>query len=133
MTRSEHGRRLMSLLQQLAPMQRRLGNEGIVIIIPKHSTGLQTTDNPNNRLQLSPRFRNRLFINDKRLNEKFIRQFLQSTLISYRSSEEEQSKTRLGHFALVIQGSRELMDELEEGGQAGLIVGLILERLESSG
>lgn len=50
MTRIKHRRRLMTLLQQLAPMQRRLRDQRIIIIRPKHPARLQRADDLRDRL-----------------------------------------------------------------------------------
>ena len=44
--------RLMTLFQELTPMQRSLRDQSIIIIRPKNATCLKSTDNPRDRLQL---------------------------------------------------------------------------------
>lgn len=44
----------MTLLEQLAPVQSSLGNQGIIIVGSKDSAYLQSADDSRYRLQLSP-------------------------------------------------------------------------------
>ena len=91
MTRKQYRRSLMTLLEQFTPMERRLGNQRIVIIRPKDSARLKRTDYPCDRLQLRSRFRYRFLVNHECLNKELVCQFFQSTIIRNLSSEEEQS------------------------------------------
>lgn len=115
MARRQHRRRLMALFQQLAPMQRRLCNQRIVIIVSKHPTRLQARNDADDSLQLRARLRDALFVNHKRLNKEFVRELFQLALVRDGRGEQKEAQADVGNLAFVVERGSELVDQFEKG------------------
>lgn len=122
MTRQRHCRRLLPLLQQLCPVQRRLRNEGVIVVGSKHARRLQRPDDERDRLQLRPTLRDGLLVDREGLHGEFVRQFLEAGFVGGGEGEEVEPETDLGGFDLVVENRRALVDELEERRDLGFPV-----------
>lgn len=108
-------------------MQRRLGDQRVVVVAPEHSRPLERPNDDRDRLELSPTLRDRLLVDDEGLNVELVGEFLETCFVGDLGGEEEQSETGFGGFDAVVEDGDDLVDELEDGGEFGF-PGVVLER-----
>lgn len=106
---------LMRFFEQLAAVQCRLGDQRVVIVGAKDARRLQRRNDGRYGLQLRSALADALFIDDKGLNEKLVRQFFQAAFVRDLSGEEKQAKTDIRSLDLVVEYRNDLMDEFEHG------------------
>jgi len=83
---------LIRLLQQLAPMQRGLCNQCIVIILPEAARTMQRACNTAYSLKLRTGITYTLLVHGERLREELIRDLLEASLVSDLTGREEQAE-----------------------------------------
>lgn len=103
-------------------MQRRLGDQRVVIVRPKHPRSLQRRDHARDGLQLCSGLGDRLLVDHKCLDKELVREFFEAAVVGDLRSEEEEAETSLGSFDLVVQQGDDLVDEFEYRGEALLPV-----------
>ena len=130
MTRGVHGRRLVRLLQQLGPMQRRLGNQRIIPIHLKHPRPLQRPNDQRDRRQLRPTLRDRVFVDGKGLHVEIVGEVFEPrpTLGCDLGGEEEEAEGEGGRVDLGGEDGGAFADEFEDGGDFGVPVVFLLSQ-----
>jgi len=117
MTSIKHRVRLHRFLQQPVPMQRRLGDQRIVVIASKDPRPLERANDDRDGLKLSSTLRDGLLVDNKGLNVELVRQFLETCFVGDLSGEEEESEAGFGGFDAVVEDGDDLVDEFEDGGE----------------
>jgi hypothetical protein len=125
MTGVEHRCRLVGLFQQLATVQRRLGDERVVIVRTEDSRRLQGTDDRCDGLELRPALRYALLVDDERLDVEFVCELLEVAFVCNLSGEKEQAQARVRCFDLVIQDADYLVNKLEQAADFGFPFGFL--------
>lgn len=127
MTSIKHRVRLHRFLQQPVPMQRRLGDQRIVVVASKHPRPLQRPNDDRDGLKLCSTLRDRLLVDDEGLNVELVRELLETCFVGDLGGEEEESETGFGGFDAVVEDGDDLVDEFEDGGEFGF-PGFVLRR-----
>ena len=119
MTRERDGRRLLALLEQFRTMQRRLGDQGIIVVLAKHPRDLERANDGRDGLQLGLGFRDRFLVDRERLHGKLVRELFLTGLVRSGKRKEVQAEADVGRrIDLVVEDRRALVDELEQGREA---------------
>lgn len=117
MTRVKYRVGLHRLLEQSVAVQRRLGDERVVIVASEHPRPLQAPDDNGDGLELSSRIRDRLLVDDECLNVELVRELLETRFVGDLGGEEEEAKASLRRFDPVVEDGDDLVDKLEYSGE----------------
>ena len=119
MTRQIHGPALIRLLQQLAPMQRCLRDQRVVILLSETPGTMQRPCNHAHGLELCSAVTDGFLVDGESLREGFICHFLKPTLIGDLSAGDEQPQAEIGRPVACIECRDGRVHEFVEGGGLG--------------
>jgi hypothetical protein len=113
-------------------MQRRLRDQRIIIIHPKHLGALQSLDNERDRLQLRTALGDVVFVYCERLDVEIVGEVFESAFVGDLGGEEEETEGDCRRFDLGAEDGSELAHEFEDVFYFGFPV-VLLEENEIDG
>jgi hypothetical protein len=92
MTSQINGTTLVWFFEQLAPVQGRFRDQGVVILLGESSRSVKSTGNDTHCLELCPRVADCIFVNCECLGKELVADFLESRLIGNLATHHEEAQ-----------------------------------------
>ena len=89
MTSQVHSRSLVRLLKQLSTVQRRLGNQYIIVLFAEDLSPLERINDKGDSLELRPTLGDIVLVHGKSLHVELVRELFESAFIGDLCSKEE--------------------------------------------
>lgn len=137
MARQIHRPTLVRLLQQLASVQGRLGDQRVVVLFREPPRSMQRASDDAHRLELRPRVADRIFVDCESLGKEFVADLLEPRLIGDLAAHHKQTQRQLRAAWAVyplVEVADTLMQEAVERRRLRLpVVVVVLARLQLTG
>ena len=117
---------LVGFLQQLAAMERGLGDEGIIVLLAEPPRAMQRASDDADGLELGAGVGNGFFVDGEGLGEEFVGDFFEGGLVGDLAAGDEEAEAEVGGAIAGVEGRDGGVHEFVEGRGLGLPVVVVV-------